>query len=174
MRNHIALLSTASVMAFAGTAKAKTEETAPATDTNAATDAAPAETVKARRDNEAAQIGAVSKAVPMPASTPRGTKSRYPFDDLTEVGMSIPVLNKTAAQLRTLVSQANSKNKVKKTDAAGNVIFKTTEVRDAEGNVTGRTPTSEPEMVAGKVFFASDCNPETDPDKAMARIFRKI
>jgi predicted GTPase len=121
----------------------------------------------------APQFAAVSTAVPLPEKkTNRGSVSIYPFADLSAVGMSIPVLNKTAKQLASIVSNANRKAKVKKTDpATGALIFKTKTVPDGQGgNVT--VATTEPEMVQGAHYIVADCDPKTDPDKATARIFR--
>lgn len=138
---------------------AKTK-TAPATTTTAATRVAP-------------ELTAISTAVPMPEPTTsrRGSKSPYPFDALTAVGMSFGIKNKTAKNMGSIISNQNRKAMVEKKDADGNTVFKTNEMKDAEGNVT-RVPTTEPEMVATKHFFAVDCDPKNDPDGASVRVFR--
>lgn len=137
---------------------------------NAPTAGAPA--VKA--ETKAPVISAVRTDVAMPVKTSnRGSKSLYDFDALTAAGMSIGVTNKTAKQLSSIISNANRKAMVQKKDANGALVFKTTELKDAAGNVT-IMPTTEPEMVKTKEFFAVDTDPKTDPDKATARIFRRV
>lgn len=88
-------------------------------------------------------------------SRARGSKSLYPFDDLTEVGMSFGVKNRTAKQLSSILSNANRKAMVNKVDADGNVVFKTKELKGADGS-TSQVPTAEPEKVTGKHFYAVD------------------
>lgn len=121
----------------------------------------------------APELTAISTAVPMPEPTTsrRGSKSPYPFDALTAVGMSFGIKNKTAKNMGSIISNQNRKAMVEKKDAEGNTVFKTNEMKDAEGNVT-HVPTSEPEMVATKHFFAVDCDPKNDPDGASVRVFR--
>jgi hypothetical protein len=127
----------------------------------------------AAAERVAPQFAAIGTAVPLPAKkTNRGSVSIYPFGDLTAVGMSIPVLNKTAKQLASIVSNANRKAKVKKTDAAGNVVYKTKELVDPATNAKTTVATNEPEMVQSAHYIVADCDPKTDPDKATARIFR--
>jgi hypothetical protein len=85
----------------------------------------------------------------------RGSESKYPFASLTEIGMAFGVKNKTAAQLSSIVSNANRKALIAKTDANGGTVYKTKEVTDAAGNKTV-VPTTEPEMIATAHFFAFD------------------
>lgn len=117
----------------------------------------------------------ITAAVPMPSRTSkRGSASVYPFDALTAVGMSFGVKNKTAAQMSSIVSNANRKALIKKTDATGAVIFKTQELTAGDGTKT-IVPTNEPEMIASKHFFAVDIDPKAkpaDPDGATVRVFR--
>lgn len=121
----------------------------------------------------APELTAVSTAVAMPEQPPtrRGSKSPYPFDALTEVGMSFGIKNKTAKNMGSIVSNQNRRNLTQAKDANGNPVFKTTEMKDGAGNVT-HVPTEEPEMIATKHFFAVDCDPKTDPDGASVRVFR--
>lgn len=97
--------------------------------------------------------GVAALEMPVRASR-RGSESKYPFATL-EIGQAFGVKNKTAAQLSSIVSNANRKYQVNKTDAAGNVVFKTNEMKDAAGNVT-HVPTDQPEKIAGRHFFAID------------------
>lgn len=150
--------------------------------TKAATAAAPtaaAAEKPAEKRNYSARVApeltAVSKAVPMPEnrSAKRGANSPYPFDALTEVGMSFGVKNKNLKGMASIVSNQNKHALVAKVDANGNPVFKFTEMKDAAGNVT-RVPTEEPEMVPSKRFFAVECDPKTDPDNASVRVFREL
>jgi hypothetical protein len=115
----------------------------------------------------------ISTTVPMPErKSKRGSVSLYRFDDLTAVGASFGVKNKTAAQLSTIVSNANRKAVQPKKNAKGNTIFKTEELKGADGSIT-LVPTKEPETEATKRFFVVDCDPKKDPDGASARVFRE-
>ena len=123
----------------------------------------------------AVTIGAVSSAVKMPeVVNKRGSKSKYPFDDLNEVGQSFPVIGKTAASLASVVSGQNRKHKVAKVDAAGNTVYTKLKQTAPDGSVTEVDDKNKPEMVEEKKFFAVDTDPKTDPDKATARVFRKV
>ena len=115
-------------------------------------------------------ISAVVEMPAPPARSNRGSKSAYPFDEL-EVGQSFGVKNKTRDQMQSIVSNQNKKHRVEKRDENGNVVYKTTEAKDAEGNVT-RLPTDKPEMIDGKTFFAVEADPKKDPDGAKVRVFR--
>ena len=102
--------------------------------------------------------GLAKIAMPVRASR-RGSESKYPFATL-EVGEAFGLKNKTAKNMTSVVSNANRKFQVNKTDDAGNVVYKTNEIKDAQGNVT-HIPTSEPVKVAGKHFFAYDVDAAT-------------
>lgn len=119
-------------------------------------------------------LTAVTTAVPMPTrESKRGSKSSYPFDSLTAVGASFGVKNKTAKQMASIVSNANRKAPQEpKRDAAGNIVYKTAEMKDANGTVIGRAPTQEPETVATRHYFAVDVDAKDDPDGASVRVFR--
>lgn len=121
-------------------------------------------------------LTAVTSAVPMPErKAARGSKSAFNFDGLTEVGMSFGVKDRTAASLTSVVHTANKKAMIDKTDATGAKVFKTIEIKDANGVVVGSTVSAtETEKVAGKHFFAVDCDAKTDPDGASVRIFRDL
>lgn len=101
----------------------------------------------------------------------RGSESKYPFASLTEVGMAFGVKNKTAANLSSIVSNANRKHQVPVTDENGNAVYDTKEIRGADGTVTNVPDTSKPKMQAGKRFFAFDVTPEYR--KANAEAFAK-
>lgn len=95
-------------------------------------------------------------AIPMPTrKVARGSKTLYPFDSLTAVGMSFGVKNRTAKQLSSVLSNANRKAMVNKVDEAGNTVFKTKELKAADGSIT-LAPTTELEKVAGAHYFAVD------------------
>ncbi len=105
-------------------------------------------------------VGEPTKDVPMPTVTSkRGSKSVYPFDSLTEVGMSFAVANKTAADMTAIVSAVNRKHQVVKTNSDG-----TPAKRTIKGVLTDKN-----EMVSIKHFKAFDV---TDESGIMARVFR--
>lgn len=119
-------------------------------------------------------LTAVSTDVPMPVrASKRGSKSNYDFDTLTAVGASFGVLNKTAANLYSIVLNANKKAMQPKRDDKGAIVFKTSKLTGADGSVTD-VPTNDPEMVATKRFFAVDVDPKKDPGKASVRVFREL
>jgi hypothetical protein len=89
----------------------------------------------------------------------RGSESKYPFAALTEAGMAFGVKNKTAAQLSSIVSNANRKALQPKLNADGTQIFKTKEIKAADGTVTN-VPTQEAEMEATAHYFAFDVTDE--------------
>jgi hypothetical protein len=86
----------------------------------------------------------------------RGSASIFPFETLTAVGMAFGIKNRNAKSLSSIISNANRKAMVNKTDDAGNVVYKTTEMKDANGTVVGRSPTTEPEKVDGVKYEAFD------------------
>lgn len=101
-----------------------------------------------------------------------GNKTVYDFASLA-VGKSIVVIGRTAKQLSTTISTANkAKSGYFVTDEKGkNVLIPSA---DENGNVI-KDNNGKPVMVKKlKKFFAVDCNPETDPEKATARIWREI
>jgi hypothetical protein len=120
-------------------------------------------------------ITAASAAVKMPEKpkAARGSKSLYPFDDLTEVGMSFGVKDKTAKNMASIVSNQNRKNVEPRKDEAGNVIYKTKAVKGADGTET-QMPTDKPEVNVLKHFFVIDVDPKKDPDNASVRVFRDV
>jgi len=120
----------------------------------------------------APMITGVSTAVPMPdRNTNRGSKTSYPFEMLTNVGMSFGVKNKTAKQLASIISNQNRKPGPTKRNADGSIVYKTQDMTAPDGSVT-KVPTSEPETLPGKKYFAVDCDPKKDPDGANVRVFR--
>lgn len=109
----------------------------------------------------------VSDAIAMPVRvSKRGSASIYPFASLTAVGMSFGVKNKDAKSLSSVISNANRKAVIDRKDAAGNIVYKTTEIKDANGTVVGRTPTTEPETDVTAHYFA------VDVDAAMAKTLK--
>lgn len=126
-------------------------------------------------------IGAISQAkdVPMPERTSnRGSKTSYPFDKLTAIGSSFPVMNKTAAQLASIVSNQNRKPGKIVTNPDGTPKVKFNVVLDANGTEIGRTPMiadGKPvyETEPQKKFFAADVDKKKDKDGAVARVWRE-
>lgn len=126
----------------------------------AATAIAPVFANAPKKENEAAVVTGVVTGLTMPkVESKRGIASVYPFDKL-EVGACFGVKNKTAKQLSAVISNAHRRFRVNKTDGEGNVVYKMQEIKDAQGNVTGRVPTQEPEQVPGRHFFAVDVTKE--------------
>lgn len=119
-------------------------------------------------------LSAVSNAVPMPdRPNTRGSKTNYPFAALTAVGMSFGVMNKTAANLASIISNQNRKPGATVKNPDGTVKYKMKDMLDANGAVIGQVPdTNAPETLPQKHFFAFDTDPKTDPDKASVRVFR--
>lgn len=129
---------------------------------------------KSTRTYEAASVTPVTSNVPMPENIGKRANSGrgvYDFDSL-EVGQSFGVTNKTAKQIASAVSAANKRFRTNKLDANGAVIYKTQEVKHADGTVT-KQPTLDPETVPGRVFVSADVDPATDPDGATVRVWRK-
>lgn len=163
---HALLTTTALATAFAGAAAATKPTETPAAPTKGKTGP------KAGAERIAPQITGVDTDVPMPATSRAGSKSAYPFDQLTAVGMSFHVANKTAKQMSSIVSNQNRKGEVDKTDAAGNVIRKQGEpIKDANGAVVGHAQ-GEPERVRTVEYFAQDVG-DTDPRGKGVRVYRK-
>ena len=113
----------------------------------------PAKTTKPRVEPV---VTAIATPVMPERSNKRGSVSLYPFDSLTAVGQAFGVKNKTAANLASIVSNANRKAMVQETDASGAKVFDTKEIADEAGNKTTVPDTSKPKMVASKHFFAHD------------------
>jgi len=124
----------------------------------------------------AMKILGVSLSVPMPeiVKNKRGSKTLFPFTELTAVGASFGVIGRTAKSMSSIVSAQNRKaeNMVPKKDAAGNVIFKLQEVKNPDGTVV-HVPTTEPFLEQDKDFFAVDVDPAKDPEGASVRVFRR-
>lgn len=120
-------------------------------------------------------ILSVNSTVAMPEKIPgkRGSKSQFPFEALT-VGASFGLIGRDAKSMSSIVSAQNRKadNFTAKKDENGNVIFKTQEIKAADGTVS-RIPTTEAETVQVKEFFAIDTDPKSDPEGATVRVFRR-
>lgn len=98
--------------------------------------------------------------IAMPTKTSkRGSVSLYPFASL-EIGQCFGVKNKTAAQLSSIVSNANRKAMEQAKDEAGNLLFETKTISGADGSTTEVPDASKPKMVATKHFFAHDVDAE--------------
>lgn len=114
-------------------------------------------------------VTGVSTAVPMPSAAERssggrGNKSRYDLSVL-KVGQSIGVIGTTKKNLSTTISTAKKRD-WPVLDSKGNPVMEP--IKDGNGTVIGSQP-----KVEKRVFFAIDCDPAKDPDKATARIFRE-
>lgn len=147
----IAFLSAASVLpaVFANEAAKGKAAAAPVAD--AATSTA--------KERVAPELTQIVTGIELPArKSPRGAKSDYDFDALP-VGGAIGIKNKDKKAISSIVSKANRASIQPKKDEAGNVIFKTQELTAADGTKT-TIPTSEPETVQTKNFFAYDVTPE--------------
>jgi len=132
-----------------------------------------AKAAEAKRAYEAAQLTGISADVPMPTNagkSNRGGRSLYPFDEL-EVGQSFGVKNKTQKQLASTVSGANKRHRVEVKDANGQTVFKTQDVKQADGTIV-KQPTLDPQTAPGRIFVAADVDPKTDPDGASVRVWR--
>lgn len=106
-------------------------------------------------------LTAVATGIAMPErASKRGSVSLYPFDTLATVGAAFGVKNKTAAQLSSIVSNANRKAMTPELDAAGNKVYNTKEITGADGTKTTVPDTANPKMVATKHFFAHDVTPD--------------
>jgi len=142
---------------------------------NAATTASPETGAKAtKKPRVAPEITAISAKVEMPASASsrRGTKSLYPFDDLVEVGQSFGVKNKTASDMSSIVSNQNRKNREDVFDENGDTVFETKTMKGEDG-VEIQVPTKKPLQKVNKFFFVVDAE-KNDPDGAKCRVFRKV
>lgn len=120
-------------------------------------------------------ITGVTKAVPMPEIvSKRGSKSKYPFDQLTEVGMSFGVKGRTAQSLASVVSSQNRKHKQVKTDENGNTVYETITRTNPDGTKLEVPNTDKPVTEVLKKFYAADVDAKTDPDGASVRVFRSV
>lgn len=141
MKN-FAALNTAAVAAFDNTAAA------PAAETTATKTSAP------RVEPDLAGVGFKLPTLPEKSSK-RGSQSLYPFDKLA-VGEAFGVKNKTAANLSSIVSNANRKNTRELKDAEGNTVYETKVLKGADGSETTVPDTSKPKREAVKHFYAID------------------
>jgi hypothetical protein len=119
-------------------------------------------------------------ALPVKPKTNRGSKSVYNFESLEapktdDAGNTLyanfAVMNKTAKQLRSVVSAANKKQLQPASNPDGSPKFKMQTLKDAAGNPIA-VPTQEREQEHAKYFRVYDVDPSTDPDGASARVFR--
>ena len=132
--------------------------------------AAPAATTETNK-RVAPELTTITADVEMPKKVSnRGSKSLYPFAKL-EVGQSFGVKNKTASGMASIISNQNRKHREEKKDESGNTVFETKKIKGADG-AEMEVPTDKPVMVVNKHFFASNCDPKTDPDGASVRVFR--
>lgn len=121
----------------------------------------------------APQVTPATSAVPMPErNANRGSKTSYPFESLTERGMSFGVKNKTAKQLASIISNQNKKPGPIKRNADGSIVYKTSPMTAQDGTVTN-IPTNDPETLPGKKYFAVDTDAKKDPEGANVRVFRQ-
>lgn len=139
--------------------------------------AAPAAAKKKPAERVAPEIAGIDKGIPLPAAAKsnRGSKSAYEFDAL-EVGDSIAILNKTAKQISSIVSNQNRKDSNQRpalnADGSQKMKIEQREIKDAAGNVVGKQPVNVPETEWIKEFRVVDVDPKKDPKKAKCRIWR--
>lgn len=136
--------------------------------------AAKAASDKVAKPRVAAEVTVISSAVPMPTSArASGNRSPYPFHDL-EVGGSFGVKNKTKDDLASIVSNQNrhKSNQQQAKNADGSPAFEMVPMKDANGAVVGMTQ-GEPKMERIKEWIIADVDPNTDPDGASCRIWRR-
>lgn len=178
MNCKFALLSTASVVAFANAAPK-----APATP-------APAASESAAKRRERADVAVLGIAAPMslPQSainSRRGKGSKYKFDDL---GAPVPNPDKPGEYLyhsfgltgmdkkgfNSTLFSANQryKKQVPKIGADGQPETQTVEVKDASGAVIGTNPVPVMIDTQEREFIAHEVDPKTDHEKASLRVFR--
>jgi hypothetical protein len=178
MRNLSMLLAATSLaampQAFANPKNAKTDDSASGATTETAA-------TTSTQDRATPVIGEVAfLALPAKAPSRAGGKSSYDFDKLdaprqdengNTLYASFPVMNKTAKQLRSVVSAANKRQLRDASHADGSPKFKMKELTDANGaKVT--VATSEREQEYAKYFRVFETDPTTDPAGAAARVFR--
>lgn len=105
-------------------------------------------------------------AIPMPSKpNNRGSKSAYPFDQLTAPGMSFGVRNKTVEQLGSIVSNMNRKPGKPKVDSNGAPMFEMVDMIGADNRPTGSkvADTTKPLYELGPQFFVVEPTAD-DPD----------
>lgn len=121
---------------------------------------APATEVKATKPRVEPVLTEIVAGIPLPKrTTKRGSVSLYNFDGL-EVGACFGAKNKTAANLSSIVSNANRKALVQSVDAEGKPIFGTKTVTAADGTVSTVPDLEKPAMTATKHFVAVDVDTE--------------
>jgi len=120
-----------------------------------------------------------SSAVVMPSKEDRektrnrgGNKTQYDLSNLA-VNASIVIIGRKARQLATTITTANKReNKNFVLDEKGKPVM---EAVIGPDNKPVKGDDGKPVMQEKiKHFFAFDCNPETDPEKADCRIWRDI
>jgi len=125
---------------------------------------------------------ASAATVPMPTPKRSGARARqttYPFDKLTiaegaQFGDSFGIKDpkKTAKKMASTVNAAGHRYDVAVKDANGNpVLNEGAEIKDANGNVTGRAP-GKPKMQMTRKFAVYDVDPAKDPIGANVRVWR--
>lgn len=116
---------------------------------------------------EIAVIG-INTALAMPSAAERtggrGNKPKYDLSGL-KVGQSLGIIGTTKKNLSTTISTAKKRD-WPVLDSKGNPT--TEPILDGNGTVIGSQPKTEK-----RVFFATDCDPAKDPEKATARIWRE-
>lgn len=116
---------------------------------------------------EIAVIG-VNTSLAMPSvaerTSGRGNKTKYDLSAL-KVGQSLGIIGTTKKNISTTISTAKKRD-WPVLDAKGNPVMEP--VKNDAGEITGSQPKTEK-----RVFFATDCDPKTDPEKATARIWRE-
>lgn len=109
----------------------------------------------------------INTSLVMPSAAERQTRGNKPKYDLSglKVGQSLGVIGTTKKNLSTTISTAKKRD-WPVLDSKGNPVMEP--IKDGNGTVIGSQP-----KVEKRVFFATDCDPAKDPDKATARIWRE-
>lgn len=83
--------------------------------------------------------GVAAVKLPPRASASRGSSTLYPFEELTDVGMSFGVKDKDARALSSIVSNQNRKHRSEVKDATGavtqTIVTKRFEARDVDAEI---------------------------------------
>lgn len=123
----------------------------------------------AKREAPTVIVSSAALAMPTKAEREKMKKKRggnVQYYDLSTlaVGKSLAIIGRTAKNLSTTISQNNKEEwPVLNADGKPVMIQKT----DPAGNKVSVPKTEK------RTFFAIDCDPATDPDKATARIWRE-
>jgi len=121
------------------------------------TAAAPVKRAGAPSGPRVAPVTSAAVMIDLPIVDRRaGSRSLYPFESLTEVGMVFGVKGKPAKNLSSVTNNANKKYQVQERDAAGTLVYETKSVPQADGTSVTVPDTAKPKMVFTRRFRALD------------------